>query len=46
LGRNGSLKILIEEGMVENAHAMGARFLAGLRQINSPVSDADTDRDH
>ena len=23
--------------MVENAHAMGARFLAGLRQINSPT---------
>jgi hypothetical protein len=24
-----------KEGMVENAHAMGTRFLAGLRQINS-----------
>ena len=23
--------------MVENAYAMGARFLAGLRQINSPA---------
>jgi ornithine--oxo-acid transaminase len=30
-----AVKVLIEEGMVENAHAMGARFLAGLRQINS-----------
>src|SRR5215475_2998244 len=30
-----ALKVLIEESMVENAHAMGARFLAGLRQINS-----------
>jgi ornithine--oxo-acid transaminase len=32
-----ALKVLIEEGMVENAHAMGARFLAGLRQIHSPA---------
>jgi ornithine--oxo-acid transaminase len=32
-----ALKVLIEEGMVENAYAMGARFLAGLRQINSPA---------
>jgi ornithine--oxo-acid transaminase len=32
-----SLKVLIEEGMVENANAMGARFLAGLRRINSPA---------
>jgi ornithine--oxo-acid transaminase len=31
-----ALQVLIEEGMVENAHAMGARFVAGLRQINSP----------
>ena len=30
-----SLKVLIEEGMVENAQVMGARFLAGLRTINS-----------
>lgn len=30
-----SLKVLIEEGMVENAQVMGARFLAGLRAINS-----------
>jgi ornithine--oxo-acid transaminase len=30
-----ALQVLIEEGMVENAHAMGTRFLAGLRQINS-----------
>jgi len=32
-----ALQILIEEGMVENAHAMGARFLTGLQQINSPA---------
>jgi ornithine--oxo-acid transaminase len=32
-----ALKVLIEEGMVENAHAMGARLLAGLRQIHSPA---------
>jgi ornithine--oxo-acid transaminase len=32
-----ALQVLIEEGMVENAHAMGARFLAGLRQISSPA---------
>ena len=32
-----ALKVLIEEGMVENAHAMGARFLAGLRHISSPA---------
>jgi ornithine--oxo-acid transaminase len=30
-----ALKVLIEEGMVENACAMGARFLTGLRQIKS-----------
>jgi ornithine--oxo-acid transaminase len=30
-----ALKVLIEEGIIENANAMGARFLAGLRQINS-----------
>jgi ornithine--oxo-acid transaminase len=32
-----ALKVLIEEGMVENAHAMGARLLAGLCQIKSPA---------
>ena len=32
-----SLKVLIEDGMVENALAMGARFLAGLRCIKSPA---------
>ena len=32
-----ALQVLIEEGMVENAYAMGARFLGGLRQINSPA---------
>ena len=30
-----ALKVLIDEGMVENADAMGAYFLAGLRRINS-----------
>jgi ornithine--oxo-acid transaminase len=30
-----ALKVLIEEGMVENAQMMGARLLAGLRDINS-----------
>jgi ornithine--oxo-acid transaminase len=30
-----ALKVLIEEGMVENACAMGAHFLTGLRQIKS-----------
>jgi ornithine--oxo-acid transaminase len=30
-----ALKVLIEEGMIENACTLGARFLAGLRQITS-----------
>jgi ornithine--oxo-acid transaminase len=30
-----ALKVLIEEGMIENARAMGANFLAGLRHIKS-----------
>jgi ornithine--oxo-acid transaminase len=30
-----ALKVLIEEGMVENARAIGAHFLAGLRHIKS-----------
>jgi ornithine--oxo-acid transaminase len=30
-----ALKVLIEEGMVENARAMGTHFLAGLRRIKS-----------
>ena len=30
-----ALKVLVEEGMVENACAMGAYFLAGLRHIKS-----------
>src|SRR6202048_316307 len=30
-----ALKVLIEEGMIENASMMGARFLASLRHINS-----------
>jgi ornithine--oxo-acid transaminase len=32
-----ALKVLIEEGMIENAGVMGARFLAGLRHINHPA---------
>jgi ornithine--oxo-acid transaminase len=30
-----ALKVLIEEGMIENARAMGAHFLTGLRNIKS-----------
>lgn len=30
-----ALKVLVEEGMVENAAAMGTYFLAGLRHIKS-----------
>ena len=30
-----ALKVLIEEGMIENASVMGALFLTGLRHINS-----------
>jgi len=32
-----ALNVLIEEGMIENAGVMGARFLAGLRRIKSPA---------
>jgi ornithine--oxo-acid transaminase len=32
-----ALKVLTEEGMVENAGAMGAHFLAGLRHIKSSL---------
>mgnify|MGYP000859472646 CR=1 FL=1 len=32
-----ALKVLIEEGMIENAAAVGAHFLAGLQRIQSPV---------
>ena len=32
-----ALKVLVEEGMIENASVMGARFLAGLRRINSSI---------
>ncbi len=32
-----ALKVLLEEGMIENAEAMGARFLAGFRGIDSPA---------
>ncbi len=32
-----ALRVLLEEGMIENAEAMGARFLAGLRRIDSPA---------
>jgi ornithine--oxo-acid transaminase len=31
-----SLKVLIEEGMVENAASMGERFLTGLKMIENP----------
>jgi ornithine--oxo-acid transaminase len=32
-----ALKVLIEEGMIENAYEMGAYFLEGLRQIENPL---------
>jgi ornithine--oxo-acid transaminase len=32
-----ALKVLVEEGMIENADAMGARIMAALRAIASPV---------
>lgn len=32
-----ALKVLIEEGMIENAAAMGAYFMDGLRQIKNPL---------
>lgn len=32
-----ALKVLVEEGLVENAAAMGAFFLEGLRQIDNPL---------
>ena len=32
-----ALKVLIEEGMIENASVMGAGFLAGLCHINNPA---------
>ena len=31
-----SLKVLVEEGMIENAAKMGERFMAGLKTIESP----------
>ena len=31
-----ALKVLVEEGLIENAATMGAYFLEGLRQISSP----------
>jgi ornithine--oxo-acid transaminase len=31
-----ALKVLVEDGLIENAAAMGTYFLAGLRQISSP----------
>ncbi len=30
-----ALRVLVEEGMVENAERMGARFMAGLKAIRS-----------
>ncbi|MGD8998158.1 MAG: aminotransferase class III-fold pyridoxal phosphate-dependent enzyme, partial [Anaerolineae bacterium] len=32
-----ALKVLIEEGMIENAAEMGAYFLEGLREIKNPL---------
>jgi ornithine--oxo-acid transaminase len=32
-----ALKVLVEEGMIENAATMGEYFLDGLRQIHSPM---------
>ena len=32
-----ALKVLIEEGMIENAAEMGAYFMAGLREIKNPL---------
>jgi ornithine--oxo-acid transaminase len=32
-----ALKVLVEEGMIENARIMGERFLSGLRGFNHPV---------
>ena len=32
-----ALKVLVEEGMIENAERQGARFIAQLREIRSPA---------
>jgi ornithine--oxo-acid transaminase len=32
-----ALKVLVEEGMIENAETMGGRFLAGLQSFNHPA---------
>ena len=32
-----ALKVLVEEGMIENARIMGERFMQGLRGFNHPV---------
>jgi ornithine--oxo-acid transaminase len=32
-----ALKVLVEEGMIENAEKMGERFMAGLRGFNHPI---------
>ena len=32
-----ALRVLVEEGMIENAAAQGARFLDGLRSIRSNI---------
>jgi ornithine--oxo-acid transaminase len=32
-----AMKVLVEEGMIENARLMGERFLAGLRGFNHPA---------
>jgi len=35
-----AMKVLVEEGMIENARAMGERFLAGLAAFNHPAIKA------
>ncbi|MEW6262315.1 MAG: ornithine--oxo-acid transaminase [Thermodesulfobacteriota bacterium] len=32
-----AIKVLVEEGMIENAREMGAYFMAGLKKINNPL---------
>ena len=32
-----ALKVLVEEGLIENAAAMGAYFMDGLRQVSNPL---------
>lgn len=32
-----ALKVLMEEGMIENSRVMGQRFLDGLRSLSNPM---------